>query len=813
MPNRYTVEIDGKRITLEGDHPPTEDEARASLKEYEANQPSMRERAGSAVSSFLGDLKSGITEHPAETLKGFAQGAGSGMLSFGKRLAGNAAGLAQSVLDPVGTGAAMGKDVGAKLATGTGTKEDLIAGATGVDPREGVPEMGADLATAVMLGGLGGKKFGKPGIFGRTAAREAAANAAKEAAAKIVTPTAMEKGPMPQAQRGVFFGSPSSSTAEKASVIVPSRESTQALRQRAEKGVTNDFKGRAHIERPKPEMTPEDMDLANLETVIKGGAQVDHTPPVTRMEVPEGQPIDPVSAVREEGRFKLPETKVSDEAYDLARQKELERNRPDVSPNLLERRSTARPTIMNSTAGPKSWEGFTRQPTKSLADMVAEHGEEGAAQRSGMSVDELKARMEAGGDPAKLAKLMRERLGAEKAARALGMSEDEVRKMSGGGPSRLPSVAVERIKAAAQQEKEATGKISDKTQALLDRIKSEGGRASNKALFMMGAPVAGAALGGLAPSKNADEAVGNVMAGGAAGLGLAGAAAIPGRWYKGLGNKALGLRRESLLSGLAIPKNMLQMVGNAGWAAAENKSLKPVKELFRLPTNFKEYVDGLKQADPYKYSSLENYGAGAGESKLRFAQPSHHIAAIDKADTAMLKRAGLPEADIPRYMMNADDDVLRVITNSKQIPEELKPTVRFLARAGYPFTRFATNQLIGTGREIAQVAQSVKNMNPNVRMALNIGATGGGAALGSWAGNDPEKRMIATMLLPLFGPGQGLATLGAVGASATSGLGAGSFGGLSPMPETGVNPGQFWDKKQWFGFKPAALNVAKKLTQ
>lgn len=114
---------------------------------------------------FLTDLASGLTEHPRETVSGFLAGAKDPAKRVGARLAENAAGIGQSVLDPVGTARDMGASIGQRVAFGqTPTLSEGVQFVTGIDPSSDYPEMAADFLAATLFArgmGMKGPELGR----------------------------------------------------------------------------------------------------------------------------------------------------------------------------------------------------------------------------------------------------------------------------------------------------------------------------------------------------------------------------------------------------------------------------------------------------------------------------------------------------------------------------------------------------------------------------------------------------------------------------------------------------------------------------
>lgn len=467
-------------------------------------------------------------------------------------------------------------------------------------------------------------------------------------------------------------------------------------------------------------------------------------------------------------------------------------------------------------AAAKNPKGYT-----SLQDMVGKYGLDETAKRAGMDIDELKARLSSGGDEGKMLEAMRHQLGADRTARALGMDADEVRAKAGGGPSRLPQRAVEAIKAAAQREIAATGEMTPKTRALMDRIKAEGGSVPLKVAL----PAGGAALGAAAApillpggEDDPDAPLSKAVVGGLGGLALGLGAANAGS----LGRKLMNTRAQSYLTGLAIPKNIAAAGGNTLRAAAEGtaeSATAPFREALRLPTNVRNYVNAIKAPEAF-HGTLERLpteAPGKAWEQLnplqkagRALKPTQHIGAIDKTAIEALRRAGVSDEVLQRYFLTADRNVFNEAV--KLLPEELQPTARTLTRITHPFQRIPSNILAEGYGDVAHLANRFKTLKGiDRRSAATLGSVAGGEALGHWAGNDKRKQLLASVLLAGFGPSTALATMGAIHGVGKSGLGSGAFGGITPIPDIGFDVLNQLRAKNWFGFKPAAVTVAEKM--
>lgn len=438
--------------------------------------------------------------------------------------------------------------------------------------------------------------------------------------------------------------------------------------------------------------------------------------------------------------------------------------------------------------------GFTRQPTKTLKQMVEEYGKEGAATRAGMSVEELEVRLAAGNDPAKLAKGMRDKFGSEKAARLLGMKRAEVVEASGGGPSRLPEKAVKQIEAAAAKERAATGSVSEKTQKLLDRIEKErmggetGAQKVGPMLATAGA-VGGGVAGSLMPAKDAEQRTNNIIGAGMSGLLLGAAPHL--RLGKSL-KVANALRREAFLTGGAIPKNLMTAAGAAVRAGVENTASKerlaPAKEMLRVPTNAKSFWKHFKE-DPIP----TEYGSPVLGKAAKY-MPSKVIGAIDDTARDALKRAGVSQEQIDRYLLTADRNLFGPSA-------KLTPAGKEVANVLVPFQRVPMNVLIEGINELGHLPKA------DLRALMTAAQMYSGYEVGKWAKGDKKRQYLASIALALAGPATAPVTAAAAYGAGLRGFAAGSLGGISPVPE------QAFDPKSLMGIKPAFVSGYQRLTE
>lgn len=477
-----------------------------------------------------------------------------------------------------------------------------------------------------------------------------------------------------------------------------------------------------------------------------------------------------------------------------------------------------KPTLVGSPTVPQGVGGMTKgAKTLTLEDMVAKYGEEVAAQRSGMDVTELRARIKAGGDPAKLEAILKQEIGGQATGRMLGMPVES--------SGRLPKQAVERLKAAADKEIAETGQMSQRTAEGLARAAREekelGGFTAfggfpNVMPFVREHPlIAGGAAGGalgyaMSPEDaSGPESLGDAALGAAGGAGLAAAATNLPKVLRG----AMAARREGFLSGGAIAKNIGTAAGAPIHIATDvgaKQGLSAAKEMFNLPKNVSEFVSSLKEGTGHPDYAGPNFG--------RYS-PSNVIGAIDKTATKALQRAGISKDDIERVLLTKERSMF---TGTNTLTKNAKEASRFVL----PFQRVPWN-VFQEGIEemghmwgdfktahdtIAAVAKGdlplsqIKQAVPSVRSAADVGALAAGYGLGEWAGNDPKNKYVLSILLSAFGPRQALGIMGAVAGLGKQGLAAGAVGGISPIPE------QAFDLRALLGVKPAAASAYEKLS-
>jgi hypothetical protein len=203
-------------------------------------------------------------------------------------------------------------------------------------------------------------------------------------------------------------------------------------------------------------------------------------------------------------------------------------------------------------------------------------------------------------------------------------------------------------------------------------------------------------------------------------------------------------RMTSMLSGLALPKSLLGNLGSHFTAAAETKSLAPLKALGDYKAIGSDLATGWKAS--------ENPALGGGLS--RFNVPGRIMGAADHAATQSLMRSGLSEAHAKEILLTSPNPV-----------SGWKPLNTNLGKLVVPFKTTPFNQF---GEGLTRYAK---------HPGLYVGAAGLGAGAGMLT-KDPDKLGLA---MGAMGP---YAVPFTVGAMTTAGARAAQ--GISPIPEWSI---------------------------
>lgn len=390
---------------------------------------------------------------------------------------------------------------------------------------------------------------------------------------------------------------------------------------------------------------------------------------------------------------------------------------------------------------------------------------------------------------------LRDEVGARDAAKLLGMDEDTVRKMAGGKPGMIPLQKIQQIQAAAKREIAESGKVSDRTQELLDRIKSERGGIGMRPALVMGGAALGGTLGAAAPADTEDDQTGHMLAGalGGGALGF-----LPGN----IGNLARigkAARMAGYLTGGAQIKHLATGLGSAVTAGVEGTGdtrLGPMKEMLRLPTNLKNYGAALKTGvvGPYENPT----GIGPIDRALKL--PNRLIGAAVTTEDKALERAGVAPEDRERYLLTKNSNMLT--RGRSALPEGGRAAMDAIL----PFQRVPGNMFEGSLTAGGDLFRPEVWKTDLGKQAMSLAAVGGGAALQQWAGNDPRKVYLARLAMAVFGHRGPLAAGGAlIGAGVSHGIsGRKTIGDMLPMPE-------IESLKSLVGWPPAIVTAVKKL--
>ncbi len=325
---------------------------------------------------------------------------------------------------------------------------------------------------------------------------------------------------------------------------------------------------------------------------------------------------------------------------------------------------------------------------------------------------------------------LRNAVGAEKAARQLGVKPDDVRRAA-PGPSRRPYAA----------------EMADDDANYRRRIADERGFIDPKLALKLGATVAGGA-GGAALANDDSK-----LAGGIVGALTAMAATNPMAAAKRFNE----LRMIGMLSGGALPKSVLGNIGAHLNAAGELGSMKPIKEMLRVPTNLKNAKAGWKaQTQPGGGMTSGAKVQGLG----RLNVPGRVMGAFDDASQESLKRSGVsPERAKQLTLM--EDNPAGFGANALQRAFDTR-IGKFLV----PFQRVPLNQF-------SQGAEALDGLLPRGKNAATVHNSGRGRALtagaigaGAVTGDETENPLFLAMMAALAGSRGMPFALGAGGAIA-----------------------------------------------
>jgi len=517
-----------------------------------------------------------------------------------------------------------------------------------------------------------------------------------------------------------------------------------------------------------------------------------------------------------EGHFTLPEVKDPQAALAAAERNDLIRNNPMMpapvtdaavearmggrrvtagqGPGGAERRGAVErrgvPSVAPSEAPGPSVEGPATLP------MAAEmRGERVVPKVTGVTSDELAARAVAARQApvaakelenfvattyqgqevsrAQLARDLRTHFGSERAARMLGTTRAEIKQLA-PGPSQLPT----------------RGETGQQTARYRQRLANEQGSVNPRVLAPLAGAGAGATAGAyLSPDNDPDLRLGNMVLGALTGATGATVLANPFKTASALNR----LRIEGMLTGAAVPKNLATAAGSAVTSAIEGTGrsrLAPIKEMFNPVRNAKEFAQAWRNPTPHQTGYVM---AGKG-SKSVFA-PSRVIGAIDETAQRALRRAHVPQADIDRMLLTADND-LSALTG-KTGPGAA------VGRAFIPFQRTPANVVREGFGELGALFDTQTGVG---RKAITAASIPAGATVGEWTrhgqgkGGKAARGTLAAILLASLGSRALPATI-----AASSIAGRQVVGGLSPVPEMA------FDVRSGTGIPPAGYKLFQRL--
>jgi hypothetical protein len=290
------------------------------------------------------------------------------------------------------------------------------------------------------------------------------------------------------------------------------------------------------------------------------------------------------------------------------------------------------------------------------------------------------------------------------------------------------------------------------------------------------------------PTPTSDDSGINPVAataGVAAGLGgVALLAKTPG--LIGKGARAFdAVRKQLMLSGLALPKSLLGNLGAGVERSIETGSMTPVKQMFSKQT----FLDAVKA-----YGDRDGIGLQHGMD-LPGPVPGRIMGAFDTAAQKALMRSGATADE-------AQAGVLQTPLGGK-LGEALEgPVAQYL----HPFRRTPFNQFL-EGLKKMDVAKT----SGGERRALGVYA-GAGAAHGAATADDdtPLSLPIGIAASARYGMPYGLAAMAGRALAGGSLPGSGIAGSLLPVSEWGLESA-ITDPFKPFK-KPAALTALEKLT-
>lgn len=280
-----------------------------------------------------------------------------------------------------------------------------------------------------------------------------------------------------------------------------------------------------------------------------------------------------------------------------------------------------------------------------------------------------------------------------------------------------------------------------------------------------------------APESGGGSGLGAALAGGAAlALGVAAKKYGLGKVFDTLNN----VRRQGMLTGLAVPKSLIGNLGAGVTTAIEEGSTAPLKEMLRLPTNVKNAVTAFKAGGQYQ-----------GQPVSKWALPGRILGATDEAAQLALGRAGIPAKEAAKTMLQSEIDLgpqVRGALNTK------------LGQYMVPFRRTPINQAVGA-------LETMADWSTKGKAAANAAALGAGFLTG-----EETEGVVPTGLGAAFFGRRGLpfaagSALGKMSKGESKREAAKVLQGASPVSDYSIAEGIQGPFEGNFGQKPAILRL------
>lgn len=249
------------------------------------------------------------------------------------------------------------------------------------------------------------------------------------------------------------------------------------------------------------------------------------------------------------------------------------------------------------------------------------------------------------------------------------------------------------------------------------------------------------------------------------------------------------LRSQGLLTGAAIPKNILGGLGAVEQAAVEAGSIQPILQALRPIKTAKSFVRGVRQ--PIDIGI-------AGNPRLPWwALPGRAVSGVDQAFMDALERGGVSAADIERFMLR------RPTGEALLSPSMTRLLQTPVGRTAVLFQRTPANVYRGGIEELSALLSPRRLgdiAGPTIGRALTrrrlltaLTIAGGAGAAKATERMPPARRQL---VLALLLASQGIRGM-PFGIGAIAGGSPGALRGLAPLPEFGLDPRQVIDPREW----------------